>query len=78
MACRFFVGEPRCHCTAVTAYTIPTIYERERFCRGADTFMRCPTYQAQSAWGRPLSADEYLCLWLPNADAAASPRRPRA
>ena len=64
MPCSFFVPEPACRCAAITGAVIPSIYERERFCRSEQGFMRCPTYRAQMARGGRLAERDYYALWL--------------
>ena len=65
MDCRFFQGPPDCRCRAVRGRHVPTIYERDRYCRAGSE--DCPTLQALQRCGRPLSEDEYLQIWLPEA-----------
>jgi hypothetical protein len=41
---------------------VPSLYERERFCRGEHT--RCPTHERMCARGAPIEPAEYYRLWL--------------
>jgi hypothetical protein len=64
MPCSFFAPEPACRCAAVTGSVIPSIYERERFCRAEQGFVRCPTFRAQAARGDKLAERDYYALWM--------------
>ena len=64
MPCSFFVPEPACRCAAVAGAVIPSIYERERFCRAEQGFLRCPTFRAQAARGGNLAERDYYALWM--------------
>jgi hypothetical protein len=67
MECRLFQGPPDCRCFAVRGRHVPTIYERDRYCR--DRSGECPTLEAHRRSGRALSEDEYLQIWLPELTA---------
>ena len=64
MACPHFVENRLCRCMAVRGLLVPSIYERERFCR-TDEPERCPTYQAYAAAESPLPQESYYQLWMP-------------
>jgi hypothetical protein len=55
----------------VAGVLIPSIYERERFCRQEAGFKRCPTFRAYSARRAQLSQDIYYSLWLPTVEPAS-------
>jgi hypothetical protein len=64
MPCRYFVPEPMCRCAAVHGAVVPSIYERERFCRSEQGFVRCPTFRAQARRGSQLAERDYYALWI--------------
>ena len=64
MACKYFVDSKLCRCAAVRGILIPSIYERNRYCR-TEAFKHCPTYQAFCANGSPVSQDVYYDIWMP-------------
>jgi hypothetical protein len=75
MSCRHFVAGRICRCAAVEELTVPSLYERERFCTAAPE--RCPTYRLAERQGGPISLADYYDLWLApelddRADKAAS------
>lgn len=65
MACDQFVEGRLCRCSAVRGLLIPSIYERERFCRTEEGFSRCPTYRAFNARRAKLPQEVYYALWMP-------------
>ena len=67
MECRFFRRPPDCRCFAVEGRHVPTIYERDRYCRSASG--ECPTLHLRQIRGRALSEDEFLEIWLPELTA---------
>ena len=68
MPCSFFVPEPACRCAAVAGAVIPSIYERERFCRSDEGCKHCPTFQAFEARGEKIPQEIYYQLWLPTEE----------
>jgi hypothetical protein len=64
MGCRFFSEGRDCRCAAVRGGMVPTIHERELFCR-TDQWEACPTHLARQRRADPLSEDEYYQLWWP-------------
>jgi hypothetical protein len=64
MACPYLVEERLCRCNAVRGLLIPSIFERDRFCRTED-FGECPTYRACESRGAKLPQEVYYALWLP-------------
>jgi hypothetical protein len=64
----------RCH--AVDGDLIPSLHERERYCRGESNWASCPTFQLHRREQRRLAQEEYYALWtLPELPAIA-PRPP--
>lgn len=63
MACEFFDDGRPARCAAVDGHLIPTLHERERFCRQSGA--SCPTYKVYQLRGRRLSQAAYYALWLP-------------
>jgi hypothetical protein len=64
MACQYFEDNRICRCSAVRGLLTPSLYERERFCRG-DAPDRCPTFRLRVLRGEPLPEEVYYALWLP-------------
>jgi hypothetical protein len=71
MPCPHFQIGTLCRCTAVRGLLVPSLYERERFCR-SDEPARCPTYRARSLREEALPEEVYYALWLPWADGGKS------
>jgi hypothetical protein len=67
MACPHFVEERFSHCAAVRGLLIPSIYERERFCRSSEACKQCPTFRAFESRGGKIAQEIYYQLWLPEA-----------
>ena len=75
MACHHFVDGRLCHCLAVRGFMVPSLHEREHFCRDGQPGA-CPTYQIYAQRNGPLPLDMYYGLWtVPPADEVASVRR---
>ena len=68
MACPLFVEDKLCRCAAVRGLLIPSVYERERFCRPEGGHKSCPTFGAYDARGSKLPQEVYYALWLPIAE----------
>jgi hypothetical protein len=68
MACRHFVEERFSRCAAVRGLLIPSIYERERFCRSDEGCKTCPTFRAFEARGQKIPQEIYYQLWLPTEE----------
>jgi hypothetical protein len=66
MPCPLYVAGTDCRCTAVREPIVPSLHERERFCRSGHRL--CPTYVAHELTGGPIPEENYYRLWL-------SPRR---
>ncbi len=64
MSCPHFVDDSLCRCAAVRGHLVPSLHERERFCR-SDQPERCPTFQARALRGAALPEEVYYRLWLP-------------
>jgi hypothetical protein len=62
---------------AVRELLVPTLHEREQFCRTPE-WDRCPTYQALLDRGGPVSQEVYYSLWIPPAMGRAAGRAPAA
>ncbi len=62
MACALFQVGPPCRCLAVVGGVIPSLHERERFCRSTEE-ERCPTRIAFKSTG-PLAEDDYYAIWI--------------
>ena len=65
MACPHFVDDRLCRCCAVAGLLIPSVYERERFCRGDESFHSCPTFCAFAKRQSKLPQEVYYSFWLP-------------
>jgi hypothetical protein len=61
MACPLFSDGARCRCHAVRGHHVPTLYERERYCKAAHD--ACPTLNELRLRVRLLDEEEYLRLW---------------
>jgi hypothetical protein len=72
MACPHFEEGTLCRCAAVRGFLVPSLHERERFCR-SDGFRRCRTFCARALRDTPLPQEVYYALWLPEGDEAAEP-----
>jgi hypothetical protein len=62
MSCPLFEEARACRCRAVSGDVVPSLHERERFCRTSQP-ERCPTYQQFLATGE-LDEEEYYAIWL--------------
>jgi hypothetical protein len=67
MSCPLFSDERECRCGAVSGRHVPTVFERERYCKSNPD--GCPTLREHLHIGRRLTEDEYLNLWMPEAIA---------
>jgi hypothetical protein len=65
MSCPLFLDGRLCRCEAVRGLLIPSLHERERFCRPASAHGACPTFRSFSATGAAISQDQYYELWSP-------------
>jgi hypothetical protein len=70
MACEFFDDGRLARCSAVCGLLIPTLHERERYCRG-DENAACPTYRLRQELGEPIPQSAYYALWLAPAPTPA-------
>jgi hypothetical protein len=59
-----FEDRKLCRCRAVRGLLVPSLHERERYCR-SDEPGRCPTVRAYLDRGAPLSQAAYYALWIP-------------
>lgn len=65
MLCPHFVDRRPCECSAVEGVLIPSLHERERFCR-TDHFRACPTFRARVIGGEVITQNAYYALWSPD------------
>lgn len=72
MACECFDDGRLPRCTAVAGLLIPTLHERERYCR-TDGGSECPTYKLYQLRGAPLPQDAYYALWVAPAPQRGEP-----
>lgn len=71
MACPHFVDDTLCRCAAVRGHLVPSVHERELFCRNGE-HERCPTFQARAARASALPEEVYYRLWLPLVEEKAA------
>jgi hypothetical protein len=68
-------------CNAVDGELIPSLHERERYCRSDRNHASCPTFQVYQVNRRRLALKEYYALWiepeLPPLVPRAPPLRPK-
>jgi len=65
MACPFFDQScASCRCNAFAQPIVPSLHEREIFCRKSWEFARCPWYRVRRALQRPISEQEYWNVLL--------------
>jgi hypothetical protein len=74
MACKHFEEGRTVKCRAVSGTLIPSVYEREQFCR-TDENDRCPTFRLYQLRSAPLPQEAYYGLWV---DGSADPPRSAA
>jgi hypothetical protein len=67
MSCPHLIEDRLTRCDAVSGILVPTIHERERFCRSAEACRRCPTLLAYERRGARLPQEVYYAIWLPPA-----------
>ena len=72
MACSYFLETQLCRCTAVRGLLVPSLHERERYCR-SDEPERCPTWRARARRSAALPEEVYYALWLPVLGGVAEP-----
>ena len=71
MACPLFKQRGlRCACLAVAGENVPTLHEREVYCR-TSAHTTCPTLLVRIRKGRALSENEYLTVWTGEAERAS-------
>jgi hypothetical protein len=66
----------RVRCGAVDGELVPSLHERERYCRRDDNFTRCPTFRAFRLHQRRLAQAEYYALWTEAELPAIAPQPP--
>jgi hypothetical protein len=67
MSCPLFSDARGCRCRAVAGHHVPTLFERERYCKSGPA--DCPTLTVHLRLGRVLTDEEYLQIWVPGAVA---------
>lgn len=72
MACECFEEGRVTRCRAVVGTLIPTVHERENYCR-SDGSNQCPTYKLFQLRRAPLTQEAYYGLWMPPAPASIEP-----
>jgi len=68
MACGFFDDGRLTRCSAVAGLLIPSLHERERYCR-SDEHQACPTFKLYQLHGAPVSQEAYYAQWVEPAPA---------
>jgi len=76
MACECLEEGRRVKCKAVDGDLVPSLHERERYCRSDGNFTRCPTFQVFRLNQRRLAQAEYYALWTELELPPISPRPP--
>jgi len=69
MTCPLLKGGRYERCGAVLSEVLPTLHEREHYCRSND-YTSCPTLQLALRLNRLLEESEYEALWIPPAPTA--------
>jgi hypothetical protein len=62
--CEHFDETRGARCRAVAGTLIPSLFEREQFCR-TENHGRCPTQRLYRIRGSKLSQEAYYALWIP-------------
>ncbi len=63
MACECLEEGRKVSCKAVDGELIPSLHERERYCRHDANWASCPTFQLKQRTQRRLAQEEYYALW---------------
>jgi hypothetical protein len=63
MACECLEEGRAVRCKAVDGELIPSLHERERYCRHERNWASCPTFQLQEREQRRIAQEEYYALW---------------
>jgi hypothetical protein len=64
MACECFQEGVKVRCRAVSGELIPSLHERERYCRSNEgNEVLCPTFRLYQRERRRLAQEEYYALW---------------
>ena len=77
MACDQFQDGRLVCCKAVVGVLIPSLREREQYCRVDANYRRCPTWQQARSHARPLAQSEYYDLWTAPRLPPLIPRAPQ-
>jgi len=64
--CPHFVDGPLCRCSAVRGFLVPSLHERELYCRNGE-HERCPTFRVRESRSSAIPEEVYYRLWLPLA-----------
>jgi hypothetical protein len=63
MACECLEEGRKVRCNAVDGELIPSLHERERYCRADANWASCPTFQLRAREHRRIAQEEYYALW---------------
>ena len=63
MACQCLEDGRNVRCNAVSGELIPSLHEREHYCRSNTNYATCPTFQLYRRVARQLAQEEYYALW---------------
>jgi hypothetical protein len=63
MACEWLEEGRKVCCQAVDGELIPSLHERERYCRHPSNWASCPTFQLRAREQRRIAQEEYYALW---------------
>jgi hypothetical protein len=63
MACPYLEEGRWVRCAAVDGVLIPSLHEREHYCRSHENHAQCPTFQQFRRSERRLHQAEYYALW---------------
>jgi hypothetical protein len=63
MACEWLEEGRTVRCHAVDGDLIPSLHERERYCRSDENCTRCPTFGLYRLKQRRIAQAEYYALW---------------
>jgi hypothetical protein len=76
MACECLEEGRRVRCNAVDGELIPSLHEREQYCRSDQNHASCPTFQLYQLRRRRLAQEEYYQLWTEPEMPPLIPRAP--
>jgi hypothetical protein len=76
MACEWLEEGRRVRCNAVDGELIPSLHERERYCRSERNYASCPTFQLYQVSCRRVAQEEYYAIWTEPQLPPLIPRAP--